>query len=105
MTEPITLARRNPEWNLYPFYRLSLAHTLFEEWSLVRHWGRLGHAGCATLEHDETWECAPKAPRRTLQATGTRGYQGRVAEAPLQEVPASRTKHAFLQRSSHMRAC
>ncbi len=51
MTEPIALARRNPERNLYPFYRLSLAHTLFEEWSLVRHWGRLGHAGCATLEH------------------------------------------------------
>ena len=79
MTEPIALARRNPERNLYPFNRLSLAHTLFEEWSLVRHWGRLGYAGCATLEHDETWECAPKAPRRTLQATCTRGYQGRVA--------------------------
>lgn len=45
MTAVLHLVRRDPGRNLARFYRLEVRLTLFEEWVLVRQWGRIGTEG------------------------------------------------------------
>lgn len=45
MTAVLHLVRRDPRRNLARFYRLEVRLTLFEEWVLVRQWGRIGTEG------------------------------------------------------------
>lgn len=39
------LTRSDPETNTHRFYRMEIVPGLFDEWGLVREWGRIGRAG------------------------------------------------------------
>ena len=41
------LHRINPDQNMHRFYQLRVEPTLFEDWCLIRQWGRIGSNGQA----------------------------------------------------------
>ncbi|MCK1301961.1 WGR domain-containing protein [Bradyrhizobium sp. 24] len=43
----IVLTRIDNRRNMARFYKLDLQPTLFDEWSIVREWGRIGRAADA----------------------------------------------------------
>ena len=41
----IRLERREPARNRQRFYAITVTRTLFDQWAVVREWGRIGQAG------------------------------------------------------------
>ena len=52
------LTRTDPEANTNRFYNLTLAPTLFNGWSVVREWGRIGQGGTVKIDQFDTEEAA-----------------------------------------------
>lgn len=50
----IMLTRIEERHNVKRFYKLDVQPTLFDEWSLVREWGRIGRAGTVRVETHRT---------------------------------------------------
>jgi predicted DNA-binding WGR domain protein len=48
---PIHLERREPARNRRRFYAITVIRTLFDGWTVIREWGRIGHLGTVR----ETW--------------------------------------------------
>ena len=46
----IVLTRVDPIENMARFYKLDVQPTLFDEWSLIREWGRIGQSGNVQVE-------------------------------------------------------
>ena len=51
------LQKRRPEKNEHRFYRIHVCQGVFDDWSVVREWGRIGSPGTVrsswfSLEHD-----------------------------------------------------
>lgn len=46
----VVLERREPAINMKRFYVLAIEPTLFEEYALVREWGRIGTSGRRRLD-------------------------------------------------------
>jgi predicted DNA-binding WGR domain protein len=46
----VRMRRIEPEKNMYRFYAMSIQPTLFNEWAVVRNWGRIGTAGRSRLD-------------------------------------------------------
>jgi predicted DNA-binding WGR domain protein len=70
----IVLHKHDPERNQHRFYALQIAPNLFGEWSLIRHWGRIGTAGQHRASWHDTREAAEQVCERLLQAKQRRGY-------------------------------
>lgn len=69
------LTRIDPSRNRYRYYSLSVQRTLFNEWVLVREWGRIGRGG--RLRHD-LYPCAGRALdalREIARSKARRGYR------------------------------
>ena len=74
MHTAIRLTRIDPELNVLRFYRLSLEPTLFGEWSLRRHWGRIDTQGRCCTEVFALRSEAARQAARTISAKAKRGY-------------------------------
>lgn len=71
---PVRLTRTDPGYNMHRFYSLELATSLFGEWGVVRHWGRIGTSGRIRTDwYDEPHE-AEGAFQDLLRARQKRGY-------------------------------
>jgi len=71
----ITLYQIDPARNRQRFYTLQLAPNLFNAWSLIRTWGRIGASGQQRIDWHDTKEAAEQARDRLLQAKQRRGYR------------------------------
>jgi predicted DNA-binding WGR domain protein len=77
----ITLYQIDPTRNRQRFYTLQLVPNLFNAYSLIRTWGRLGTQGQSRIEWHDTQEAAEQACERLLQAKQRRGYRLRAESA------------------------
>lgn len=68
------LRRLDPSRNMARFYVLSIQPTLFDEVSLVRHWGRIGTQGRQKIELFDTSEGASAALAKLTEKKRKRGY-------------------------------
>lgn len=74
MLRHIHLQKRNPAKNQQRFYAMSVEPNLFGEWSLIRHWGRIGTLGCYRTDWHETRESATRFMNRKTAEKRRRGY-------------------------------
>ncbi len=63
-----------PGRNCYRFYELSVQPGLFQEWSLVRAWGRIGTKGCGKTIWFSSREEAEQFYERKRREKLKRGY-------------------------------
>ena len=73
------LTRTDPQRNLYRFYIVRTAPTLFGEWSLVREWGRLGSPGTVRATTFEQEQEAQQLEQRSIKRRLAHGYTERAA--------------------------
>jgi predicted DNA-binding WGR domain protein len=71
---PVRLEKCVPEKNQQRFYLLRLAPTLFDEWSLIREWGRIGQQGRIVLDTFATPDEAEAALEAKKAEKRRRGY-------------------------------
>ena len=61
--------------NKHRFYQLFVLPTLFDDWSLVREWGRIGSPGTVKKDWFETQALADLAFQKISQEKLNKGYQ------------------------------
>lgn len=71
---PVRLTRTDPACNMDRFYSLEFATSLFGEWGVVRHWGRIGTSGRTRTDWYTTAQEAEAAYQDLLQAKQRRRY-------------------------------
>lgn len=72
----IYLKKIDREKNQYRFYALSVVKTLFQDWALVREWGRIGSNGKQRSDWFTTEEEALQALEVLKRKKEGRGYRG-----------------------------
>jgi predicted DNA-binding WGR domain protein len=70
----IKLTRSNPSSDMYRFYALHLAPTLFGEWGVISEWGRIGSPGQVREQLFDTEPAAQIALTKRLRIKTRRGY-------------------------------
>jgi predicted DNA-binding WGR domain protein len=70
----ITLRRIDPARNMQRFYRLHVQPDLFDTFTLVREWGRIGRGGRLTVEGFASANEARAALERQRNVKERRGY-------------------------------
>jgi predicted DNA-binding WGR domain protein len=70
----IKLTRSKPSTNVYRFYALHVAPTLFGEWGVVTEWGRIGSPGQVREQLFDTEPAAQAALTKRLRIKTNRGY-------------------------------
>jgi len=73
--KPIYLVREQSDQNLHRFYQMLILPTLFNDWTLVREWGRIGSPGTVRKDWFETKQQATEACQKILQKKLKKGYQ------------------------------
>jgi predicted DNA-binding WGR domain protein len=73
------LTRSDPAKNLYRFYVVKLAPTLFGGWTLLREWGRSGSPGTVRVTSFDRYDEAQKAEQRSIKRRLQHGYSERAA--------------------------
>ena len=71
---PVLLTRADPSGNMHRFYGLELATSLFGEFGVVRHWGRIGTSGRSRTDWFNEPQEAEDAFSILLRAKRSRGY-------------------------------
>lgn len=71
----VYLERVNKEKNQYRFYSLSVVQTLFQDWALVREWGRVGSTGKKRSDWFNTEEEAINALFELQKLKKRKGYE------------------------------
>ncbi len=71
----ILLRRVDPSRNMARYYVLSIEHTLFGEYALVREWGRIGSPGPRRSQVFANGESAQIALETWLNRKRRRGYE------------------------------
>ena len=74
------LVRIDAPANAFRFYALSVAPTLFGDWSLIREWGRIGSGGRLRIDQFDDEAAAHRALADLVRAKRKRGYAERVAD-------------------------
>ncbi len=69
-----TLTRIDTARNMRRFYAVQIMPTLFEEWQVVREWGRLGSAGRVQMQTYPDQAAAEQARQRSIRQKLRRGY-------------------------------
>ena len=69
------LRRIEPDANLHRFYRMEIVRGLFDDWSLVREWGRIGSSGQVRTDWFDTEADAKDARFGVHMAKAKRGYE------------------------------
>jgi predicted DNA-binding WGR domain protein len=70
----MVFTRTDPSRNVRRFYVVSLAPTLFGEWTLLREWGRIGSPGTVRTISFDRQEDAEQAERLTIKRRVSHGY-------------------------------
>ena len=60
--------------NKHRFYQLFVTPGLFDDWSLIKEWGRVGSPGTVRKEWFDTEELAKAACEKIFKAKCKRGY-------------------------------
>jgi len=71
----IYLVRHEPDRNLHRFYQMFVTPGIFEEWSLIREWGRIGSPGTVRKDWYETEPEALAAAEKLAHEKQKKGYQ------------------------------
>ena len=71
----IYLEHHVPDQNMHRFYQLFVTPGLFDDWSLVREWGRVGSPGTVRKDWFDTEEEAIRAKDTLCAAKQKKGYQ------------------------------
>jgi len=69
------LERHDNDKNMHRFYQMHIAPNLFNEWSLIHEWGRVGSSGKVHKDWFETEEQAIAACKVIINSKQKRGYQ------------------------------
>ena len=69
------MERREPARNIQRFYAIIVTRTLFDDWALVREWGRIGQPGTVRETWFETEAAAHEAGAQVRQRKEKRGYR------------------------------
>lgn len=73
--EHIYLERHDDTANLHRFYQMFLMPGLFDDWSLVREWGRVGSPGTVRKNWFDTESEAVAAAEKLFKAKEKKGYR------------------------------
>jgi len=71
----IYLVRHEPDNNIHRFYQIFVTPGIFEEWSLIREWGRIGSPGTVRKNWYETEDDALEAYIKLYKLKQKRGYK------------------------------
>ena len=71
----IYLVRHEPDRNLHRFYQMFVTPGIFEEWSLIREWGRIGSPGTVRKDWYETEASAIEAYNKLYKIKLKKGYE------------------------------
>lgn len=69
------LTRTEPDANMRRFYHMDIVPGLFDEWALVRNWGRIGSSGQVRTDWFATEAEAKNARIELHMAKAKRGYE------------------------------
>lgn len=69
------LKKINPEKNQYRFYTVRVTPSLFNEWILIREWGRIGSGGTLRNNIFSTEEEALQKMKSVLKDKIKKGYE------------------------------
>ena len=72
---PIYLERHDTKKNMHRFYQLFVTPGLFDDWSLVKEWGRVGSPGTVRKEWFTTEEEAELASQKISGKKIKKGYR------------------------------
>jgi predicted DNA-binding WGR domain protein len=64
-----------PEDNQWRYYRLQIVRGLFDDWGVIREWGRIGRSGHTRTDWFDSEADAEAASARLAQQKGRRGYK------------------------------
>ncbi|CAG1020222.1 hypothetical protein MTYM_00135 [Methylococcales bacterium] len=68
------LERHDTENNMHRFYQMFVTPGLFDDWSLIKEWGRVGSPGTVRKEWFDTEEKAVSARQSICEAKVKKGY-------------------------------
>lgn len=71
----VKLINIDPPKNRHRFYCVQIVRTLFDEWSVIREWGRIGSPGRVTLESFANQDEARRAENSTIRLRARHGYR------------------------------
>ena len=72
--KPIYLERHDEQRNMHRFYQLYVTRGLFDDWSLVKEWGRVGSTGTVRKAWFSHQEDAEHAADKLLNDKFKKGY-------------------------------
>ena len=66
-----------PDQNMHRFYQMFVTSGLFDDWSLVREWGRVGSPGTVRKDWFDTEEEAIRAKEKLIGIKQKKGYRAK----------------------------
>jgi predicted DNA-binding WGR domain protein len=69
------LERHDTENNMHRFYQMFVTPGLFDDWSLIKEWGRVGSPGTVRKEWYDCEEAALLAGQKIKNNKVKKGYQ------------------------------
>ncbi|MDT4332936.1 WGR domain-containing protein [Methylomonas sp. MV1] len=69
------LERHDTENNMHRFYQMFVTPGLFDDWSLIKEWGRVGSPGTVRKEWYDCEEAAVLAGQKIKNNKVKKGYQ------------------------------
>jgi predicted DNA-binding WGR domain protein len=72
---PIYLERHDTKQNMHRFYQLFVTPGLFDDWSLVKEWGRVGSPGTVRKEWFDSEQAAAMAGQKIRNSKIQKGYR------------------------------
>ena len=70
----VHLQRNDPVQNMHRFYRIHVTPGIFDDWLLVREWGRIGSPGMVRKECYPTRETTVNASQSIVRKKLKKGY-------------------------------
>ncbi len=71
----VYLERHDTENNMHRFYQMFVTPGLFNDWSLIKEWGRVGSPGTVRKEWYDCEEAAVLAGQKIKNNKVKKGYQ------------------------------
>lgn len=71
----IYLEHHEPDKNLHRFYQMFVTPGIFDDWSLVREWGRVGSPGTVRKNWFDSEEEALAAKEKLFREKERKGYR------------------------------
>lgn len=76
----VYLERHDDNGNMHRFYQMFVTPGLFDDWSLIKEWGRVGSPGTVRKEWFDTQEEAIAAGNKLCAGKCKKGYHTLHAE-------------------------